>query len=133
MLRAALLSLLLAGPALAQDPEAPVRQPLDPALNGTWEMVEMNVPDADLDVVSMVVTFDGSETTTRMTFRVDGELQEETVTSDCASFDGVIGCVSTGDKPGRHSGLGVPEITGDTLRFTLPRAPDYAAVFRRVE
>ena len=131
MLRAALLSLLLTAPALAQDirPDLP---PLDPALTGTWEMVEKNVPGADVDVVEMTLTFDGNASTVVRTVRIDGELREETITSECRSVDDMVQCVSTGDNGGKHSGWGRPEITGDTLRFTVPKFGGYYAVFQRV-
>lgn len=132
MTRLALLSLLFAGPALAQD-AAPVRQPVDPALTGTWEMVEMDVPGADVEVVAMTVTFEGDDATTAMTFRADGEVHEEVLTSECATIKAMVQCVSTGERAGQHSAFGKPEITDETVRFTVPGFDGYYAVFRRVQ
>jgi hypothetical protein len=131
VLRALALSLVLAASALAQDATPTVGQPLDPALTGTWELVEMNVPDADINPVRMTVTFDGNEATTEMAFVHEGEMREEAFTAACSNINGVIQCVTTGDKGGRHNGFGRSEVTGDTLRFTFPGS-DYFAVFRRV-
>ena len=131
MIRLILLSLLLAGTALAQDAEV-VRQPLDPALGGRWELVEMILPDADIEVVRFALTFDGNEVTVDRAVRIGEEVREEAYTVECyEDADRVIGCLPSEDGAAGYGGLGRYEVDGDTLRLSMPET-DYYAVFRRV-
>lgn len=130
MLRTALLALLiLASPALAQEVE---RQPLDPALDGVWELVEMTIPDADLEVGHFRLTFDGDSVSVDRTVRVGGETREQAYTVQCYDASGVIACLPSPDGSTGYSGLGRYELDGDVLRLSMPET-NYYAVFRRVE
>lgn len=130
MLRTALLTLLfLAAPAVAQEAD---RQPLDPALDGVWELVEMTIPDADLEVGHFRLTFDGDSVSVDRTVRVGGETREQAYTIQCFDVDGVIACLPSADGSTGYSGLGRYELDGDVLRLSMPET-NYYAVFRRVE
>lgn len=129
MLRIALLaSLVLAAPALAQEAD---RQPLDPALDGAWELVEMTIPDAGLEIVHFRLTFDGDSVSVDRTVRLGGETREQAYTVECYDLDGVIACLPSADGSAGYSGLGRYEVDGDVLRLSLPETT-YSAVFRRV-
>lgn len=129
MLRTILLALLsVAAPAAAQEAD---RQPLDPALDGTWELVEMTVPDAGLEIVRFRLTFDGDSVSVDRAVRVGGEMREQAYTVGCYDAGGAIACLPTADGRAGDSGLGRYEVDGDVLRLSIPETT-YYAVFRRV-
>lgn len=130
MFRTALLvPLLLAAPTLAQD--AAESRPLDPALSGTWELVEMVLPDADVEVVRFTLAIEGDSVTIDRVVRIGEEVREQRYTVACGVAERVIACAPSADGTAGYSNLGQYEVEGDTLRLSLPDT-SYQAVFRRV-
>ncbi|MGB3543357.1 hypothetical protein [Rubrivirga sp.] len=128
-----LLGLIATGVASAQDAD---RRPLDPGLEGTWEMVAFDVPGGGIPFDTLLLSIDGNWVTQTSTYERDGQRQELSFTVECFTMDSrpragtlagtaienVISCLPSEDGVAGYGGLGQPHLEGDVLTLSMPDA-----------